>query len=198
MGVMDVARVSLRGTIIEDPPVARLLFASNRLSWLWAIVRVWLGYQWLNSALGKVSNPAWVETGLAVKGFWERAVTIPAQGRPLIAFDWYRGFLQFLLDTGSYVWFGKLVAYGELLVGAALIVGAFVGIAAFLGAFMSWNFMMAGTASVSPVLFTLAVLLILAWKVAGYYGLDYYLLPALGTPWSRRQATSTSGRSQPA
>ena len=25
----------------------------------------------------------------------------------------------------------------------------------------------------------------LAWKVAGYYGLDRYLLPMLGTPWHR-------------
>jgi thiosulfate dehydrogenase [quinone] large subunit len=23
----------------------------------------------------------------------------------------------------------------------------------------------------------------LAWRVAGYYGLDRYLLPMLGTPW---------------
>jgi thiosulfate dehydrogenase [quinone] large subunit len=47
-------------------------------------------------------------------------------------------------------------------------------------------------------LFTLAVLLILAWKVAGYYGLDYYLLPALGTPWSRRETASSAGRPAPA
>ncbi len=32
-------------------------------------------------------------------------------------------------------------------------------------------------------MFTLAVGLILAWKVAGYYGVDRYLLPLLGTPW---------------
>jgi thiosulfate dehydrogenase [quinone] large subunit len=32
-------------------------------------------------------------------------------------------------------------------------------------------------------MFTLAVGLILAWRVAGYYGLDRYLLPALGAPW---------------
>ena len=32
-------------------------------------------------------------------------------------------------------------------------------------------------------MFTLAVGLILAWKVAGYYGVDRYLLPSLGAPW---------------
>jgi thiosulfate dehydrogenase [quinone] large subunit len=33
------------------------------------------------------------------------------------------------------------------------------------------------------VLFTAAIGLMLAWRVAGYYGLDRYLLPMLGTPW---------------
>lgn len=32
-------------------------------------------------------------------------------------------------------------------------------------------------------MFTLAVGLMLAWRVAGYYGLDRVLLPRLGTPW---------------
>jgi thiosulfate dehydrogenase [quinone] large subunit len=68
-------------------------------------------------------------------------------------------------------------------VGIALILGAFTGIAAFLGAFMNWNFMMAGSASTNPMLFVIAIGLILAWKVAGYIGLDYFLLPWLGTPW---------------
>lgn len=44
--------------------------------------------------------------------------------------------------------------------------------------------MLAGTASTNPVLFALAVALILAWKVAGYYGVERYLLPVLGAPWS--------------
>jgi len=75
------------------------------------------------------------------------------------------------------------VIAGELLVGLALILGAFVGIASFIGGFMNWNFMMAGTASINPVLFTLSILLILAWKMAGWWGLDRWLLPLLGTPW---------------
>jgi thiosulfate dehydrogenase [quinone] large subunit len=34
----------------------------------------------------------------------------------------------------------------------------------------------------------MAIGLILAWKVAGYYGLDRWLLPMLGTPWQRGKA----------
>lgn len=183
--------------IYSDPPIARILFSTTRFAWLWAIVRVWLGYFWIKSSLTKIGVEAWTGNGAALKGFWERAVQVPPPpARPPITFDWYRSFIQFLLDTGSYTWFAKLVAYGELVIGIALIVGAFVGIAAFFGAFMNWNFMMAGTASTNPVLFTVAMLLILAWKVAGHYGLDRALLPILGTPWKPGRAFN--GRPAPA
>ncbi len=171
-------------TYYEDPPFTRILFNTTRFAWLWTIIRVWLGWQWIDAARHKIGVEAWTGTGAALKGFWERAVAVPQPpARPAIAFEWYRDFLQVLLNTGSYTWFGKLVAYGELLVGIALIVGAFVGIAAFFGGVMNWSFMMAGTASTNPMLFALAIVLILAWKVAGYYGLDRVLLPLLGTPW---------------
>ena len=169
---------------ITDSPVARALFSSTRWAWLWLIVRLYVGYTWLTSGWGKLNNPAWVQTGEALKGFWQRAIVIPeAPARPLIAFDWYRTFIQSLLDSGSYVWFAKLIVAGEILIGLALILGAFAGIAAVFGAFMNWNFMMAGTASINPVLFFLAILVVLAWKTAGWWGLDRWLLPLLGTPW---------------
>jgi len=177
-------QAATRDTIVVDPPWAASLFGSTRWAWLWLIARVYVGYSWLTSGLGKISNPAWMGPGTALQGFWERAVAVPeAPARPAIAFDWYRTFLQALLDGGHYVWFSKLIVFGEILIGIALILGAFVGIAAFFGGFMNWNFMMAGTASTNPVLFTLSILLILAWKVAGWYGLDRWLLRWLGTPW---------------
>jgi thiosulfate dehydrogenase [quinone] large subunit len=172
-----------------DPPVARVLFNTTRFAWLWAIIRVWLGYQWIEAASHKIGEAAWTGGGTALRAYWERAVAIPAPpARPAIAFDWYRSFLQYMLDIQAYTWFAKIVAYGEMLVGIALIVGAFVGIAAFFGAAMNWNFMMAGSASTNPLLFIVAALLILAWKVAGYYGLDRVLLPLLGTPWKPGRA----------
>lgn len=169
---------------ITDPPVAQALFGSTRWAWIWLIARLYVGYTWLTSGLGKLGNPGWVQSGEALKAFWERAVAIPdAPARPAIAFGWYRGFLQALLDSGSYTWFSKLVVAGEILIGLALLLGMFTGIAAIFGGFMNWNFMMAGSASVNPVLFFLAVLLVLAWKTAGWWGLDRWLLPLLGSPW---------------
>jgi thiosulfate dehydrogenase [quinone] large subunit len=169
---------------LSNPPIAEKLFNSTTWAILWLVVRLYVGYQWLHSGLGKLSNPAWVVTGEALKGFWTRAVAIPeAPARPAIAFDWYRTFLQALLDSGSHVWFAKLVAVGEVLIGIALILGLFTAIAAFFGGFMNWNFMMAGTASTNPVLLVLSILLILAWRTAGHWGLDRFILPIVGTPW---------------
>lgn len=169
---------------ITDPPFVISLLSSTRWAWLWLIIRLYVGYSWLTSGWSKVTNPSWTQTGAALMGYWERAVAIPeAPARPPIAFDWYRGFIQALLDSGSYAWFATPIVAGELLIGVALVLGAFVGVTAFFGGFMNWNFMMAGTASTNPVLFSLSIVLILAWKTAGWWGLDRWLLPRLGTPW---------------
>jgi thiosulfate dehydrogenase [quinone] large subunit len=176
---------------VTDPPFIVDLFSNTRWAPLWLILRLYIGYTWISSGWEKAMNPAWTQTGEALRGFWERAVAVPdAPARPAIAFSWYRTFIQSLLDAGAYTWFSKLILATELIVGIALILGAFVGIAAFIGAFLNWNFMMAGTASINPLMFVVTVLLILAWKTAGWWGLDRWLLPALGTPWQR-------GRSAP-
>ena len=79
----------------------------------------------------------------------------------------------------------------------ALLFGALTGIAAFFGAFMNMSFLLAGSASTNPVLFTFAIGLILAWKVAGYYGVDRWLLPMLGVPWHRGAIFDRGGRPAP-
>lgn len=169
---------------LMDPPAVVALFGQVRWAWIWLLLRVYLGYTWISASIEKLGNPAWMDGGTALKGFWTNAVTVPAApARPAIAFGWYRSFLQAMLDAGAYTWFAKLVAVGEFLIGLALILGIFTGIAAFFGGFMNWNFMMAGSASTNPLLFTIAIFLILAWKTAGWLGLDHWILPALGTPW---------------
>lgn len=174
-----------KGKTIETPSIITMLLTDTRFALLWLPIRVWLGVQWIESGLPKLSNPAWMQTGVALKGFWTGAIQIPAEGRPPIAYAWYREFLQTMLDAQAYTWFAKLVAVSEVLIGVALILGVFVGLTAFLGGFLNWNFIMAGSASVNGVFFGLAVLLVLAWKIAGYIGLDYFLLPRVAKLWSR-------------
>lgn len=161
---------------LDDPLTIKMLFSSLHLAWLWGILRVWVGYQWLEAALHKVGNPAWVQSGVALQKFWEKAVVVPPAGEPRVPFDWYREFLTWLLSSHAAPVMARLIAYGELAVGVALIAGALVGVAAFAGAFMSWNYLMAGSVSLNPLMIIGEILLIMSWKVAGYYGLDRYVL----------------------
>jgi len=84
--------------------------------------------------------------------------------------------------------FSYFVTYGELLVGIGLVLGAFAGLAAFFGAFMNLNYLFAGTISTNPFLFVIQLFLILAWRNAGWLGLDRWLLPWLGVPWQPGKA----------
>ncbi len=168
---------------IEGPAFARFLFNNTRAGLVWLPIRLFVGISWLESGLGKITNPEWTTGGAALRTYWERAAAIPEQGRPPITYEWYREFLKILLAGNHETWFSWIIMFGELAVGAGLILGALTGIAAFFGAFMNMSFLLAGSASTNPIMFTLAVGLMLAWKVAGWYGLDRYLLPRLGTPW---------------
>jgi thiosulfate dehydrogenase [quinone] large subunit len=47
-------------------------------------------------------------------------------------------------------------------------------------------------------MFAFAVGLMLAWRVAGYYGVDRYLLPVLGVPWHSRVARTGGALPGPA
>jgi thiosulfate dehydrogenase [quinone] large subunit len=173
---------------LQDPPAARFIFANTIMAPLWLIARLYLGYQWLLAGWHKVyGDERWIavegEDGLALKSFWERIVQVPEEGRPPIVYDWYRDFIQYMLDNEWYTWMAWVISLGEVAVGLALIVGLFTGLAALGGATMNFNFMLAGSASTNPVMFLVAVLVLLGWKVAGWIGLDRWVLPALGTPW---------------
>ncbi|HYY07090.1 MAG TPA: DoxX family protein [Actinomycetota bacterium] len=155
---------------------------------VWLIVRIYVGYSWLDAGLHKIletgAKTNYIYDGAGILAFWQRIAAIPAApAKPMITYDWYRSYIQFMIDNHWEGVFGKVIAFGETAVGLGLIFGAFVGIAAVGGAFMNLNFMLAGSASTNPVLLLLGFLLVLAWKTAGYIGLDRYLLPILGTPW---------------
>lgn len=170
---------------IEGPAFTRYLFSNTRAGLLWLPVRLFIGAQWLEAGLHKAQGTGWLDGGTALQGFWNAIVAVPANGKAAISYDWYRGFIQFLLDNHAYTWFSYLIVFGEIAVGIGLVLGILTGVAAFFGALMNMSFLLAGSASVNPILFTFAVGLMLAWRVAGYYGLDRYLLPALGVPWHR-------------
>jgi thiosulfate dehydrogenase [quinone] large subunit len=137
---------------LQDPPLAGFLFQSTATAWLWLVVRVWLGSQWL--LLG-----------------WS------ALGLPSASDDWLR----------------LLGAVVHLTLGLALVAGAFVGIAATAGVFATvLASAIPGGFGGDPFQVIAATLLILAWKNAGYIGLDRYLLRFFGAPWWDTQVPHVS------
>src|ERR1700681_902719 len=183
--------------LIQDPPIARFFFQNTIVAWLWLAVRVYVGYDFVTAGWHKFTTPAWTDgSGTGIVGFWKGALGSTPSGAPVITFDWYRSFLQYLVDTNSAGWFSYVIVFGELAVGVGLIVGAFVGMAAAGGLLMNMAFLLAGTTSTNPVLVILGVLLILAWKNAGYLGLDYFFLPLLGTPWKQKALIPAVARTE--
>lgn len=178
----------------EEPTFAKWLFGSTSVAWIWLVARLYLGYEWAKAGWDKVTDPGWMKTGVALKGFTGFAANELTKGEhPAVAYGWYKAFLLWIAD-GSYVWIAKLVAIGELLIGVALILGLFTGMAAFLGGVLNFSFMFAGSAGVNPLFVLVGMGLILAWRVAGYYGLDRYVLPLVGTPTEPGPVARWAGR----
>ncbi len=229
---------------IEEPRLARWLFASSQAAALWLVLRLWLGWEWFQAGWGKVfggnitwkfwnwgdaaysitgdANIGWVRSGTvvgadgaeqargvgdSVAGFAQGAIASSEGPHPDVAYSWYVDFLEWIRDTAHPV-VGPMVAVGELLIGAALVLGLFTGIAAVLGALLNFTFAFAGSAGVNPAMILVSFLIVLAWRNAGWYGLDRKVLPALGTPWhkgelfdgdrSEREQRSEASREEPA
>lgn len=167
---------------IPEPNITRFLFADRRMAPVWLVARVYLGFLWLMAGWGKLTDPAWLssERGTAVAGFAQGAMGQASGEHPQVT-GWYAGFLESVVVPNAAL-FSFLVVFGEILVGLALILGLFTGIAAFFGGFMNASFIFAGTAGANPLIFILAIFLALAWRVAGYWGLDRWALPMIGVP----------------
>ncbi len=170
---------------IPEPKIARLFFADTRLGLLWLVVRLYVGWEWLSAALSKMANPAWTgaQAGAALQGFISGAVAKASGAHPDVAL-WYANFLTAIVSHHP-VLFSYVVTYGELAVGTALMLGLLTGIASFFGAFMNFNYLFAGTVSINPILLLLELFLMFAWRNAGWFGADRWLLPLLGVPWQK-------------
>ena len=127
-----------RERVLPNPALLRDILADVRFAPIWLVLRVVLGWLWLEAG-------------------WLRLQGASGAGDPL--------------------------AVGLTLAGIALILGVLTGPAAFVGGCLSiglWD--SAGVPAVA-FLFAAVVWLVLAWRTAGWIGLDRWLLPLLGMPW---------------
>jgi thiosulfate dehydrogenase [quinone] large subunit len=164
----------------EEPRWARLLFATTTAAWVWLVVRLYVASVFLPAGWGKVTSGAWLfADGAPIQGLVGAAVH--AEGTPA----WYSWFLENLVLPNAGL-FATLVALGELAVGLGLLVGLLTGIAAFGGVFLSANFILAGVLGQNPALVILGTLLVVAWRNAGWIGLDRWFIP-----WTHRALYDT-------
>lgn len=152
-------------------------FQHKYLITVWTIIRIWLGYDWLMAGLEKINNPVWVgdKAGIAVSGFLQGALSKATGEHPAVQ-SWYATFIKNFALPNSKL-FSYLVAYGEVLVGISLILGVLTVVGLLAGALMNLNYMLAGTTSTNPIMYTAAILLLIAGSSAYTLGADRVVIP---------------------
>ncbi len=171
---------------IEQSKFTHFFTASTASAPLWLLVRLYLGYEFFIAGWNKLASPAWFgsDAGAALQGFVQGALGKTTGLHPDV-YQWYASFLQSAVLPNVMVW-SNAVVLGEILIGLGLIVGLFTRAAAFFAFFMAFNFLLAGTVSVNPTLILLALGILFAHRVAGYWGLDRYTRPFLKRTFSPR------------
>jgi thiosulfate dehydrogenase (quinone) large subunit len=164
-----------------EPAISRFFLASTGSAAMWFVVRMYVGSEWLLAGWEKVTSPAWGTSGTALTGFATGAIAKASGDHPAVQ-GWYAWFLQHIVLPNAGL-FSFLVTWGEVAVGVGLLLGILTGIAAGFGVLMNLNYLLAGTVSINPLLGMFGLFLCFAWRVCGWFGIDRWLLPALGLPW---------------
>jgi thiosulfate dehydrogenase [quinone] large subunit len=135
-------------------------------------VRVTVGLLFLNSAVGKITNPNFV-SGFAATNRGFAAKT---------SFPWYADFLNGTVIPNATFW-ANLTMYGELLVGLALIFGLLTNVGAVAGIFLNLNFWLAagqtGSTFAVNILMGVAAAAFLVSPAAKYLSVDRFVAERL-------------------
>ena len=153
---------------------------------IWTVLRVWLGYEWITAGWEKITGGGWVgsSAGASITGFLKGAVAKAGGAHPSVQ-TWYADFINNVALPNAKT-FSYLVAYGEVLVGISLILGALTVVGLIAGAFMNLNYMLAGTTSTNPNLYTVAFILLFVGANAYSIGLDHFILPYLKKTFAKK------------
>jgi len=158
----------------------------NVFSLLWTALRIWLGYQWISAGFEKVTGGGWIgaTSGVGITGFLKGAIAKAGGAHPAVQ-SWYADFIKNVALPNATT-FSYLVAFGEILVGISLILGALTVVGLIAGAFMNLNYLLAGTTSTNPNLYTIAIILLFVGANAYTIGLDHFLIPILKDKFGRK------------
>ncbi|MGE5586098.1 MAG: FAD-dependent oxidoreductase [Bacillota bacterium] len=141
-----------------------------KVSLLWLVIlRVFLGYEWLASGIGKIRDGFLISGDKLVSG---SSLMPMGPGTP----EWYRWIMETFVFPHA-LFFQWVVTLTELALGLALIFGLFTSLAALGSIFMNINFALAGAGgNIWFVMVSIAML----GGAGRAFGLDYYVMPFLG------------------
>ncbi|HYG59469.1 MAG TPA: DoxX family membrane protein [Symbiobacteriaceae bacterium] len=153
-------------------------FKEAKGSWIWLVIRLYLGYQWLDAGWHKLTGATPFDATGFLKGAIAKAVPATPGAKPLVQ-AWWGDFLQgFALPNAKL--FSFLVMWGEILIGLALIAGFATIFAAVMAMIMNFAFLLSGTVSSNPNYLILEFILVaLGGAYAGYLGVDHWFRPWL-------------------
>jgi uncharacterized membrane protein YphA (DoxX/SURF4 family) len=142
-------------------------FRSTVTSPVWLLLRVYLASVWLQFGIGKIRG-GWLD-GDGLQGL----LSAVAAGQTPAPFPFYARVAELLVHTGMDRVLSVAIPLVEVSVALAFITGVLLVPAAIAATLLNVNLVLSGVASIrfDGRIIALQVLLLLAWRVAGYLGL---------------------------
>lgn len=163
------------------------IFKDRRFSIVWALLRIWLGYNWLTSGIEKLGSPAWTgnSAGTAITGFFNGVVS-KSQGQYAEVQGWYADLIKSIAMPNAKI-LTYVIPVAETLVGISLILGALTIVGLIGSALMNFSYLLAGAGGINTIMYTLAIILLVVGANVYFLGLDQIFVMPLLRRWSKRR-----------
>ena len=142
-------------------------FRSPLTSPVWLVLRLYLASIWMQFGVAKIRG-GWLR-GDGLSALLEAV----AEGHTPAPFPFYTGVAEFLVNTGMAGALSLLIPLAEVAIATAFLSGVLLVPAAICAILINLNLILAGIASINfdGRIIAMQVLLLVAWRVAGYLGL---------------------------
>ena len=94
----------------QEPKVAKFIFSDPKMSVFWLLVRIYVGWEWLQAGIAKLQSPVWTgdQAGTAMAGFVNGALQ-KTTGAHIDVQGFYAGFLQLIVLPHTALWSLSLI-----------------------------------------------------------------------------------------
>jgi thiosulfate dehydrogenase [quinone] large subunit len=73
----------IKHRVIADPPLAKFLFSDTRMAIVWLVLRVYVGYSWVDAGWHKILDTGaksnYIVDGSGLLAFWQRIAAVPSR-----------------------------------------------------------------------------------------------------------------------